>query len=145
MGAGGLLVLVIREEQMRRLEEVLSPGIFQAKMLMRLQGHSNGQFTQCSDTEIAAFVSSGQRRARDYGLTDFEAVGQFFELMIVFGEEFPSGQEWALAVLDRREGKSQASLIGALLQAAVRFLDEDERSRAAALATDSSLEAEPAV
>src|SRR6476619_1577730 len=61
MGAGGLLVLVIREEQMRRLEEVLSPGIFQAKMLMRLQGHSNGQFTQCSDTEIAAFVSSGQR------------------------------------------------------------------------------------
>jgi hypothetical protein len=138
-------MLVIREEQMRRLEEVLSPGIFRAKMLRRLQAHSSGKFAQCSAAEIAAFVSSGQRRAGDYGLTDFEAVAQFFELMIVFGEEFPSGQEWALAVLGRREGKSQASLIEALLQAAVRFLDEDERSRAAALAAETSLEAEPAV
>jgi hypothetical protein len=113
-------------------------------MLRRLQTHASGKFAQCSAAEIAAFISSGERRARAYGLTDLEVVAQFFELMIVFSEEFPSGHEWAMGVLEGRQGRSQSSVIEALLQAAVRFLDEDEASRAAALAKKTSLEAEPA-
>jgi hypothetical protein len=124
-------MLIIREAQMRVLEESFGAGLFEDAMVRHLREQHPRRFGGSRREELQAFVQRVTQRARSCGIEGFPGCATFLELVLEFGDHFPKGVAWAEASLAATAHQTGEQRAEALLAAAALRLDEVEARRAA--------------